>query len=165
MRVLLDECLPRRLKRELPGHTIQTVPEAGWAGKHNGELLRLAETRFDVFITVDQNLPSQQNLKARHLAFLILIAPNNKFETLLPMMPKVAQELSSLKSADVIWFPNPPRSGPQGCRPGRRRRAVAGRRPRCFRRNGFGLGGGRRRNPPRSVCWSRPPTLPLCRTG
>jgi len=61
MRVLLDECLPRRLKREIVGYEVVTVPEAGWAGKSNGELLALAAERFDVFVTVDQNLPGVAN--------------------------------------------------------------------------------------------------------
>lgn len=51
MRILLDECLPRRFKNGLFGHEVQTVPEAGWASKQNGELLALAEGRFDVFVT------------------------------------------------------------------------------------------------------------------
>jgi len=56
MRLLLDECLPRTLKKEFRDYKIRTVPEMGWAGKKNGELLRLAEKQFDVFITLDQNL-------------------------------------------------------------------------------------------------------------
>ncbi len=60
MRVLLDECLPRQLKQELIGHDVVTVPEAGWAGKQNGELIALATERFDVFVTIDQNLPAQR---------------------------------------------------------------------------------------------------------
>ena len=63
MRVLLDECLPKKLKREITADFIQTVPEAGWAGKKNGELLRLAATEFDVLLTNDQNMEHQQNLK------------------------------------------------------------------------------------------------------
>jgi hypothetical protein len=42
MRVLLDECLPRKLKNDLAGHDVRTVPDMGWAGKKNGELLQLA---------------------------------------------------------------------------------------------------------------------------
>ena len=49
MRVLLDECLPKRLKQSLIGHDVQTVPEAGWAGKKNGDLIRLAAGKFDAF--------------------------------------------------------------------------------------------------------------------
>lgn len=63
MRVLLDECLPHRLKQAIVGYDVATVSDAGWAGKSNGELLRLAVEEFDVFVTVDQNLPAQQNLE------------------------------------------------------------------------------------------------------
>jgi hypothetical protein len=74
MRVLLDECLPRKLKRCIPGHAVQTVPEAGWAGIKNGALLRLAEATFDAFVTIDNNLPFQQNLASLNLAVIILDA-------------------------------------------------------------------------------------------
>ena len=57
MRILLDECVPRRLGRELAGHDVRTVPEMGWSSKRNGELLQLmAAQGFEVFLTVDQNL-------------------------------------------------------------------------------------------------------------
>ncbi len=62
MRVLLDECLPKKLKGDVEADFVQTVPEAGWASKKNGELLRLAETNFDL-LTNDQNIEHQQNLK------------------------------------------------------------------------------------------------------
>ncbi len=64
MRVLLDECLPKKLKRDIEADFAQTVPEAGWASKKNGELLRLAATNFDVLLTNDQNMEHQQNLKS-----------------------------------------------------------------------------------------------------
>ena len=57
MRVLLDECVPRKLGRELTEHAVLTVTERGWSGIKNGKLLALAETEFEVFLTVDQNLP------------------------------------------------------------------------------------------------------------
>ncbi len=53
MRILIDECLPKKLKLDLPDHFVKTVPEAGWAGKQNGELLRVAELNFDVLLTND----------------------------------------------------------------------------------------------------------------
>ena len=64
MNLLLDECVPRRLKRSFtsPEHTCSTVQEAGLAGKTNGELLRLAQGRFQVLITLDKGVPHQQNL-------------------------------------------------------------------------------------------------------
>ncbi|MBI3651219.1 MAG: DUF5615 family PIN-like protein [Acidobacteria bacterium] len=102
MRVLLDECLPRKLKRELSQHQVVTVPEAGWASRKNGDLLRLAEISFDVFITIDQNIPSQQNLASFNLAFIVLLAANNQLDTLKPLMPKVVQALFSIQPGDVI---------------------------------------------------------------
>jgi hypothetical protein len=62
VRVLLDECLPRRLKRELLGHDARTAPEMGWASKRNGELLALAAGAFDVFLTVDRNLSYRRSI-------------------------------------------------------------------------------------------------------
>jgi len=76
MRILLDESLPRRLRRSFAGHEVVTVVEAGWSGVENGELLRLAATRFDVFVTADQNLQFQQNLSALPLTVAVLVAPN-----------------------------------------------------------------------------------------
>lgn len=64
-RVLLDECLPKRLKREFIDCAVSTVPEMGWAGKKNGELMKVAHAQFDVFVTADQNLQYQQNLALR----------------------------------------------------------------------------------------------------
>jgi predicted nuclease of predicted toxin-antitoxin system len=64
VRVLLDKCLPKRLKRVLVGHDVKTAPEMGWASKTNGELLALAAGDFDVFVTSDRNLSYQQNVSA-----------------------------------------------------------------------------------------------------
>jgi hypothetical protein len=64
MKILIDECLPKKLKKSLEKYEVSTVPEAGWASKKNGELLRLMTDVFDVFITVDSNLQYQQHLKS-----------------------------------------------------------------------------------------------------
>jgi predicted nuclease of predicted toxin-antitoxin system len=89
MKVLLDECLPRPLKHDLPEHEVATVGEMGWAGIKNGALLRLAETAFEVFITADQNLEYQQNLRSTLLAIVVLVAPDNRVATLRPLMPRL----------------------------------------------------------------------------
>ena len=62
MKLLLDECIDRKLAREFVGYEVKTVPQMGWAGTKNGQLLALAEAEFDVFITVDRNLSCEQNL-------------------------------------------------------------------------------------------------------
>lgn len=102
MNVLLDECLPRRLKRELPGHAVSTVPEMGWAGTKNGALLHLAETTFEVFVTIDQNVAYQQNLRSVVLGIVILVAANNRLETLRPLMPQVAVALRTIQPGDLV---------------------------------------------------------------
>ncbi len=103
MRVLLDECLPRKLKLEIKDHFARTVPEAGWAGKLNGELLRLAEKDFDVFLTIDGNIEHQQNLAQFDLAFIILLAPTNDIDDLRPMMPDVTDLLTTIMSGEVRY--------------------------------------------------------------
>ncbi len=89
MKLLLDECLPRRLKQSFSRLQVSTVPEMGWAGKKNGELLRLAETLFSVFITADLNLSYQQNMSHSQLAVIALAAPTNRLDDLLPLIPQV----------------------------------------------------------------------------
>ncbi len=102
MRVLLDECVPRRLKRDLPGHDARTAPEMGWTGKRNGDLLRVAEQEFDVFLTVDQKLRDQQNLSAFKIAVIVLVAPNNTVAVLRQLMPKVLESLPTAKPGQVL---------------------------------------------------------------
>jgi|ERR1041384_544698 predicted nuclease of predicted toxin-antitoxin system len=102
MKVLLDECVPRKLKRELAAHEVLTVTEHGWSGIKNGQLLALAEVEFDVFLTVDQNLQYQQNLQAFQIGIVLLVARNNRLQTLLPLMPEVRKVLESIKAGDLI---------------------------------------------------------------
>jgi predicted nuclease of predicted toxin-antitoxin system len=78
MRVLLDECIPRKFKFSLAPLECQTVPEAGFAGKKNGELLGLAEGNFDVFVTLDKGVEFQQNLADKKIAIVIIRARSNR---------------------------------------------------------------------------------------
>ena len=102
MKVLLDECVPRKLRRELTEHAVFTVTERGWSGIKNGELLALAETEFEVFLTVDQNLRYQHNLKAFNIGVILLVARNNRLKTLLPLMPEAREALENIKAGDFI---------------------------------------------------------------
>ena len=88
MRVLLDECLPRRLKRELVGHEARTSPEMGWANMRNGALLGLAVGQFDVFLTADRNLSYQQELGSFDIAVVVLVARSNHLDDLRPLVPR-----------------------------------------------------------------------------
>lgn len=97
MRVLLDECLPRRLKRELVGHDARTAPAMGWASKRNGELLALAVGQFDVFLTADRNVSYQQDLSLFDIAIVLLVARSNRFEDLRPPAPRFLEILPTAK--------------------------------------------------------------------
>lgn len=97
MRLLLDESVPRRLRRALPNHEVKTVVEMGWSGIKNGDLLALAASGFDAFITVDKNLPYQQNLSNLALAVVVLDAHSNELPALLPLVPLLEQTLTTLK--------------------------------------------------------------------
>jgi hypothetical protein len=102
VRVLLDECLPRKLKRTLTGHEVKTVAGSGWAGRKNGDLLRLAQEQFDVFITVDRNLTFQQGVGQFDIAVVVLVAYSNAIEDLEPLMPTVVRALSALRRGEVL---------------------------------------------------------------
>ena len=102
MHILLDECLPRKLKRSLSEHSVVTVPEQGWASIKNGALLRLAEPVFDIFITADQNLQYQQNLQSSQIGIIVLVARNTRLQTLPPLMSKVQTTLQTIQSGDVV---------------------------------------------------------------
>jgi predicted nuclease of predicted toxin-antitoxin system len=103
VRVLLDECLPKRIKLLLRAQVLSTVSEMGWAGKKNGELLRLAEGGlFDVFVTVDQNLQYQQNLKNFDIGIVLIAIPNNRYETLTPLVPKIQQAIDKVSAGQLV---------------------------------------------------------------
>ena len=102
MRVLLDESVPRQLRRFLRGHEVRTVQEMGWSGRSNGELLALAGPLFDVFLTVDQNIEYQQNLRLADIPILVLAARTNRLADLQFLIPEMLASLSNLKPGDII---------------------------------------------------------------
>ncbi len=97
MRLLLDESVPSRLRRALPDHAVRTVVEMGWSGVKNGQLLALAAVDFDAFITVDKNLPYQQNLTKLPIAVIVLDAISNELNVLLTLVLVLERQLSLLQ--------------------------------------------------------------------
>ena len=104
MKVLIDECAPRALKYALAahGHECLTVQEEGWSGKVNGELLALAETEFDVLVTLDTNIKYQQNLAGRKIAIVILHAQSNRLSHLSSLFPGCVEVLQAIKPGDIV---------------------------------------------------------------
>jgi hypothetical protein len=103
VRLLLDECVDRRLARQIPGHDVHTVPEKGWAAVKNGELLALAAREFDVFVTVDRQLPFQQDLSRFSLAVVVMRARSNRLSDLQVLIPDLLAILPAAKRGEVAW--------------------------------------------------------------
>jgi len=102
MRLLLDECVPKRLKRELPGHEVKTVQDMGWAGIKNGALLKLADGQFDALVTVDQGIEYQQDVSGLTISVVVMLAASNDVDDLRPLLPGVEQALASLRTGEII---------------------------------------------------------------
>ena|SRR5580704_11653045 len=103
MKVLLDECMPRKLKNYLTDHDCRTVPEAGLAGKKNGTLLSLAENSgFQVFLTMDKGLEYQQNLAGRKIGIIIFQAKSNRLADLRPHLTKCLDLIRSIQPGQIV---------------------------------------------------------------
>jgi hypothetical protein len=105
LKILLDECTPRVVKKRLPQYPIRTAQEMGWAGIKNGKLLNLAEGQFEVLISTDQNLPYQQNLSGKKLAVIIL--PSNKVPIVAQLIAAIEQALQTIQPATFVEIPLP----------------------------------------------------------
>ena len=103
MRLLIDECVDERLRLLFPGHDCQTARFASLAGLKNGRLLEAAEDAgFDVIITVDRNIPDQQNLAGRRISLIILCGPTNRLRDLELLAPAAVSALRSIGRGDVV---------------------------------------------------------------
>jgi hypothetical protein len=102
MKLLLDECIDRRFALELEPHFVRTVPQMGWAGIKNGELLKRAEKEFDVFITVDRNLSFQQNITNIKITVIVLKSKSNRLSDLKPFATKIISALPNINKNSLI---------------------------------------------------------------
>ena len=98
MRILLDECVPWPMHKLLVNHECSTAQRKGWGGVKNGELLRLAEGKFDLFITSDQNIRYQQNLADRRLPVLEL--STNKLRRIAAVADLILAAIASMQPAE-----------------------------------------------------------------
>jgi predicted nuclease of predicted toxin-antitoxin system len=100
MKIVFDKCVPRPLRRHLPGHEIRTAEEMGWGTLVNGDLIHAAEQEFEAIITSDQQWKYQQNLSGRKLAILVL--PTNYLPAVLELAPKIRAALEKLRPGDYV---------------------------------------------------------------
>jgi predicted nuclease of predicted toxin-antitoxin system len=105
MKILIDESLPRHLKRMLSAHEADTVQELGWQGTKNGALLARAEGLYEVFLTADKNLRYQQNLQGRTLT--IIEFPSNKLSVVKALEDTLLDALEQITQGDYITLALP----------------------------------------------------------
>ena len=124
MKLLLDECTPKRLILDFTGHDVHTVEQTGLKGLKNGALLQQASSEFDVLITVDQNIPFQQNAANFRIAVVILQARSNRYSDLRTLVPGVLEILPTIRAGEIVTvrqkadlqMPSP-LNGTEGMRP------------------------------------------------
>ena len=104
MKILFDESLPKRLKKHFTGFSIKTVPEMGWQGKKNGELMSLMASHFEIFLTADQNLIYQVNLRHALIPIIVMKAKTNRYDDLKHIATLVVKRIKShpLDKVNVI---------------------------------------------------------------
>jgi hypothetical protein len=105
MKLLLDENLPRKLKYRFNSiYEVLTVPEMGWSGIKNGDLLLKMQSKgLKVLLSVDKNMSHQQNLKKHNVCLIVFNAKDTRYDTLLKFVPKIEELLSEeIKSGLII---------------------------------------------------------------
>ncbi len=101
MRILFDENVPRKLRQHLTGHSVSTVQEMRWASLKNGELLRTADGKFDVLLTVDKNLRYQNNFTGLNIGVLTILVRFNKLQNIVPVVPDILRELQLMSPGQI----------------------------------------------------------------
>jgi hypothetical protein len=109
LRILLDECVPARARAAFHGHAVKTVTESGWRSTKDGQLLVFAEKHFDVFLTVDQRLESQNQLKKFRLGFIIVRARTNSLIDFIPLFDELLTAATSVRPGEIIHIGQPKR--------------------------------------------------------
>lgn len=104
MQILFDHNLPRKLKNHLSPHQITLTVKAGWDDLENGELLAAAQDRFEILLTVDNNIYHQQKVALYDIAVIVLRAYDNSYETLQPLMPSLLDLLDAIKPGNVYYL-------------------------------------------------------------
>jgi hypothetical protein len=103
MRLLLDECVPKRIKHDLAGHDVRHVCDMGWSSKRNGDLLKLMlAERFEALLTVDQHIEFQQNVRASGIGVVVVRARTNRLKELRPLVPQILEALSKVTAGELM---------------------------------------------------------------
>ena len=101
-RVLFDENMPKKLRRELPEFAISTAQEKGWSAFRNGELLRRAALEFDVLVTIDQRMRYQQNFARLDIGVVVIEVRDTRLVQLLTLLPRLREAIAAAQPGEVI---------------------------------------------------------------
>lgn len=100
-RVLFDENMPRKLRRDLPEFFIRTAQEQGWAAFQNGNLLRRAAENFDVIVTIDQRMRYQQNVQLMNIAVVVIEIPDTRLVKLRLLLPEIREAIANVGPGQI----------------------------------------------------------------
>ena len=107
MKILLDECVTKKLKRHLTEFEVKTVVEMNWSGMKNGSLMKVAvEENFDMLLTIDKNLEFQQKIKKYRLTIVVLDVQKSKIENLLELLPKFKEQIKDFEKGNIYLIDN-----------------------------------------------------------
>jgi len=101
VRILLDECVDQRLAGDLAVHEVYTVKQMGWKSMQNGEILTLAASQFEAFVTTGRNLSFQRNLQGFNIAVVVLTPRTNRLNDLRPIVHALLKVLPFVKRGEV----------------------------------------------------------------
>ena len=93
--------MPRDLVAELLGHEVRTVGQMGWKGLDNGDLLTQAAAHFDALLSMDRNLPFQQDISKHRIGLVLVRAVSNRIDSLRPLLPAIQQALAKVRPGEV----------------------------------------------------------------
>ncbi len=103
MRILFDQNVSKKLRRNLQPHQVSLAKEMGWARLGNGLLLDQAQAKFDVMLTMDANIYHQQNVAQYDIAVIVLRAYDNDYHSVLPLLPEVIELLAGIKPGEIRY--------------------------------------------------------------
>src|SRR5450755_4842712 len=102
MKILLDECVTKRLKPYSVQHEVSTVAKQDWSGIKNGQLMTVAAAAgFEILLTIDKNFQHQQNIGKYNLVVVVLESPSSKLEILIQYLPAFEQHLLSFAKGNA----------------------------------------------------------------
>ena len=100
MKILLDECITKKIKKHLLNLDVTTVSERGWSGIKNGKLMNLCiEHQIDIFLTIDKNIMYQQNLSNLEITIVILNTPSSKSEIIKEYLPNFISLMNTFEKS------------------------------------------------------------------